>query len=44
MVLDVRVNECYTNQEIADLVVQAPCEVTAALATAIFLNKQQTIR
>ena len=29
LVLDVRVNECYTNQEIADLVGQAPCEVTA---------------
>ena len=29
LVLDVRVNERYTNQEIADLVGQAPCEVTA---------------
>ena len=28
LVLDVRVNECYTNQEIADIVSQAPCEVT----------------
>ena len=28
LVLDVRVNEYYTNQEIADIVSQAPCEVT----------------
>ena len=28
LVLDVRVNECYTNQEIADIVSQAPCEIT----------------
>jgi len=29
MVLDVRVNDCYTNQEIAEIVSQAPCQVTA---------------
>lgn len=28
IVLDVRVNDCYTNQEIADIVGQAPCSVT----------------